>query len=144
MNKNIFAVGLVVLIVGLFLTLAFWPIFGVSGSGLAEKHEENDFEEGESVWVYGTITNINEIGFLDITILELDNELVLWKEGESDFSEGDSVYGTVVYSELIEGIPGSSYWELEGDLRSKQIIDLLFYATLGAGIVIVAAGIIKV
>ncbi|MEF8874611.1 MAG: hypothetical protein V5A88_08085 [Candidatus Thermoplasmatota archaeon] len=143
MNKNILAVGLVVLIAGLFLTVAFWPIFGVSGSELADQQEENGFEEGESVRVYGTITDIEEIDFFDITILEIDNDLLLWKEGGTDFSEGDSIHGNVVYSELVEGIDRTATWEIEGDLSSKQIIDITFYATLGAGIVIVGVGIIK-
>lgn len=143
MDKRIVSAGLVILIIGLFLVVAFWPIFGVSGSELAEQQEENGFEEGESMRVYGTITDIEEIDLLDRTILEIDNELLLWKEGQTDFSEGDSIYGNVEYNELVEGIAGTSNWEMEGDLSSKTLVDYLFYGITGTGIFIAVVGAVK-
>ncbi len=42
MEKRIFTVGLVGIIVGLFLVIAFWPLTGICGENLSEKKDGRD------------------------------------------------------------------------------------------------------
>jgi len=147
MEKRIFAVGGFLLIVGLFLTLAFWPIFGVSGSELAEDREGFQYEsydEGDTVLVYGTITSIGEppdwLEDLGVFV-QIDDEinLILTDVDFTDFEEGDEVYGTLTLNDTLT----YEYWVLENDLRSKRTIDYLFYGIVAAGAVIIGFGAVK-
>jgi len=147
MEKRFLAVGGVLLIVGLFLTLAFWPIFGVSGSELAEDRDGLQYEsydEGDEVLVYGTITDIFslDLGVISLTYVEIDDELVfsIHEEDDIDFSEGDSIYGRLTFGEVLADI---TPWELHGNLRSKILVDYLFYGITGIGLVIAIVGAVK-
>ncbi len=160
MNRNIFVVGVVVLIIGIVLTLAFWPLFGVRASTLEEDREGliyDSYSRDDKILVHGTITDIRiddfpdwmeEIGFSKAVHVELDDEFEFIIRDETDikFSEGDSVYGRMVLREeaIIFGIGRFEYWELSGSIGSKQMVDIVFYITTGLGLVITVAGYIKV
>ncbi len=114
MEKSILAVGGVLLIVGLFFTLAFWPLFGVSGSELADDQDGNQFEsydEGDTVLVYGTVTEVNEYpGWIGDILeelvggipVEIDDNLIviLGNQNSTDLEIGDEVYGRITLKNL--------------------------------------------
>ena len=147
MEKRILSGGGILLIVGLFLTLAFWPLFGISGSEIAEDREGLQFEsydEGDKVLVYGTITSIGETPdwLEDLGVfIQIDNEinLILTDIDSTDFEVGDEVYGRLT----LKDFAGIEYWEIEGDLSSKQTVDHLFYGIAASGAFIGAFGAIK-
>ncbi len=163
MDKNVFAVGLVILVIGLFLSIGFWPIFGVSGSELAEDRDGliyESYEDGDEVMVYGTLTNItfetaqlpdwvrdlmDELDVDDFVYVEIDEELELVVEDEDsiDFDEGDQVYGSLTLIKEEGIFIEREYWELDGNLSSKRILDILFYGTLGAGLAVTSVGFLK-
>ncbi len=149
MDRKVFSVGVTILLVGTFLIFAFWPLTATSASDLAEEKEDDyeDFDIGETLTVYGTITDIREFSIFDtnIMIVELDGDFDFVFEGQEsiDFSEGDVVYGEIIRSELIEGLDNLGYWELEDELKSKRIVDLSFYALTGVGIAVAAYGAAK-
>ena len=148
MDKRFLAGGGVLLIVGLFLTLAFWPIFGVSGSELAEDRDGLQYEsydEGDEVLVYGVITSIGEPpDWLDEELgvfVQIDDEinLILTDVDSTDFEEGDEVYGRLRLNTILT----YEYWELDDELNSKRTVDYLFYGITGAGLVIAIVGAVK-
>ncbi len=148
MNKRIFATGLVLVVIGSFLAVAFWPIFGASPSQLSEDRVDLSYESydvGDEVLVYGTITFIGRppqrlegLG----TYVEIDEEIgfILDSDDALDFEEGDHVYGRVTLNRftMVE------YWELDGSLRSKRLIDYTFFGVIGVGIATVVVGLIKI
>ncbi len=159
MNKRILAVGLVILVVGLFISLAFWPLTGVSGEELAQDRDEDQYSsygEDDTVKVYGEITGINktgypdwmkELGFEDLVTVTLDNEFTLLIEGRSDidFDVGDHVYGRIILRKAeVFGIDVLEYWELKGDLSNKRILTYGFYAVVIGGVAVSAAGVVKI
>ncbi|MFP4141859.1 MAG: hypothetical protein ACOCTN_05530 [Candidatus Natronoplasma sp.] len=151
MSKKTSVVGLALLILGMFLVLAFWPLFGVSGNELANDWDSNQYEsydEGDVVLVHGTITEVSpeELGGITEELLggisvEIDDDLyvILANQNSTDLEVGDEVYGTLTLNEgsLIE------YWAHDGDMRNKRNIDYLSYGLIGAGIVITAVGVFK-
>lgn len=153
MNRNLLSVGVVILLVGLFLMVAFWPLTGVSARDIASDHEGGDYgsyDEGDKVKVYGTITDINtadfsetweNVGAEDFIIVELDGDLTIFVSGrnETDFSEGDQVYGEIELETLLS----LEYWNMDGDLRSKTTLDYIFYGVTGLGIGVALVGAIK-
>jgi len=148
MDNRIFSIGVTILLVGIFLIFAFWPITSISARDLAEESEDGyeDYDVGEKVTVYGTITDINQLGSL--IFVELDGDFIFLIDGQDDidFSEGDLIYCEVVRSELIEGFDDMGnigFWELEGELKSKRLVDYVFYVFTGIGIAIAAYGAAK-
>ena len=153
MNKDIFALGLVILIVGLFLTLAFWPLFGVSGRELADDQDGTEYEsyaEGDTVLVYGTVTEVNEYPDIIGDILEelvggvpveIDDNLIiiLANQNSTDLEVGDDVYGRLTLNEEL----GSEFWVHDGDLRSKAVLDYASYGLVGAGVAVTVVGVVK-
>ncbi len=141
MEKKILSIGLVILVIGLFLMITFWPLFGTSAAEAAEKEEKNEFDDRESLRVYGTITEMIEIG--DLTIIELDGELIIWGEGVigRELSEGDSVYGDIVHNSFAGDY--IAHWEIDGEIHSKTTIDYIFYSTIGIGVAIIAVSIVR-
>ncbi|GEM_PF-2564439 len=151
MNRNIFVVGVVVLIIGIVLTLAFWPLFGVRASTLEEDRDGMIYESysrDDKITIYGRITNMGEtpnfledLGLSNVVYIELDDsfEFVLTGD-EIDFSEGDSIYGSFILRRTL----GFEYWELSGSLGNKQVIDIVFYIVTGSGLVITVAGYVKI
>ncbi|MFW6038107.1 MAG: hypothetical protein ACOC89_01035 [Candidatus Saliniplasma sp.] len=148
MDKKVFSIGVTILIIGTFLIFAFWPLTATSASELAEAKEDNyeDFEIGETVTVYGTITDIRELDIFEIIVVELngDIEIIIEDQTSIEFSEGDMVYCDITRGELIEGFETLGYWELEGELKSKRTLDFLFYGFAGIGIAVAAYGAAKV
>ncbi|MGM0509783.1 MAG: hypothetical protein ACQESD_01465 [Thermoplasmatota archaeon] len=152
MNRNLLSVGVVILLVGLFLMVAFWPMTGVDAKQLADDSDNWNYEsydEGDEVKVYGTITDINKdlsstwesLGLGKLIILELDGDLTVAVSGKDDidFSEGDQVYGNFELDTFLLG----EYWHLEGELRSKTTLDYVFYGVTGLGIGVALVGAIK-
>jgi len=152
MNRSLLSVGVVILLVGLFLMVAFWPMTGVDARQLADDSEDWDYEsydEGDEVKVYGTITDINKdlsstwesLGLGKLIILELDGDLTVVVSGKDgiDFSEGDQVYGNFELESFLLG----EYWNLEDNLKSKTILDYIFYGVTGLGIGVALVGAIK-
>jgi len=157
MNKDIFALGLVILIVGLFLTLAFWPLFGVSGRELADDQDGTEYEsyaEGDTVLVYGTVTEVNEYPDIIGDILEelvggvpveIDDNLIiiLANQNSTDLEVGDEVYGRVTLNEESGIIQDFEFWVHDGDLRSKTVLDYASYGLVGAGVAVTVVGVVK-
>ncbi|MEF8835080.1 MAG: hypothetical protein V5A76_02900 [Candidatus Thermoplasmatota archaeon] len=153
MNSKILSTGMVMLILGLFLILAFWPFVGVSGEDLADDQVDlryESYEEDDTVIVYGTITAVDEdpsyIGEILKNLaggipVELEDELIviLANQNSTDLEVGDDVYGRLT---LNEGL-GIEYWAHDEDLRSKRIIDYSSYGLVGVGIAFAAVGVIK-
>ncbi|MBS3817362.1 MAG: hypothetical protein KGY76_07355 [Candidatus Thermoplasmatota archaeon] len=156
MDKRIVSAGLVILIIGFFLVVAFWPIFGVSGSGLADDRKDNEYgsyDEGDEVLVHGTITEKSEPPeWLDIiedvekrVYIEIDDDfsLILKGKNSTDFEVGDDVYCELKLKKGTFLTEDYEYWEMEGDLSSKTLVDYLFYGITGTGIVIAVVGAVK-
>ena len=161
MDKRILSAGLVILIVGIFLIVAFWPIFATNGKDLAEDQTDGQFESydaGDTVMFTGTITDIGEtnlpqwmrdLGLENMVHIEIDGELSIVLVGTSsiDHSIGDDVYGKIVLQEQdILGMGTREYWELESkdNLNSKQIINYVFYGITGVGVATTVAGAVKI
>ncbi|MFO8110670.1 MAG: hypothetical protein R6U17_09185 [Thermoplasmata archaeon] len=160
MNRNLFAVGIVILVIGLFLSLAFWPLFGTSAESLADDRTGlvyESYEEGDKVTVYGTITNIEttnypewmeEIGISNVVYVELDDgfTFLIPDQTSTDFSEGDSIYARTTLEEegFILGWGRVQYWEQSGMIGNKLLLDVIFYITLALGVIITVAGTVKI
>ncbi len=149
MEKKFFSIGVTLLLLGIFLIFAFWPITATSARALAEESDDGyeEHETGETVRVYGTITDVTEISLLNRVVVELDGELSIEIEGqeEIEYVEGEEVYGEIEHVDVIsfEELDLFSYWRLEGELNSKRTIDFLFYGVAGAGIAVAAVGAVK-
>ncbi len=155
MDKTILSIGLVVLVIGLFLAFAFWPIFGVSGSELADNKDGpqyDSYDEGDQIMVYGTITNIGEypdwmemIGMEERVHVEINEDFDLYVRGTDsiDYETGDDIFCRLTLQE--EDILGQAYeyWEMEGDLNSKRLVDYTFYGITGGGVALVAVAALK-
>jgi len=162
MSKNIASVGLILLIVGSFLALAFWPFFGVSAVELADDADGaqyRSYDEGDTELVYGSITDVimdgdeapSPIGYLieefvNAVAVELDDDLVVIfaEESSTEFDVGDEVYGRLTLNEeesIFE--EKNEFWVHDGDMRSKDNIDYLSYGLIGAGIAVTGLGVIK-
>ncbi|MFW6040356.1 MAG: hypothetical protein ACOC85_00795 [Thermoplasmatota archaeon] len=162
MDKRLLSIGLVVLIVGIFLLVAFWPIFTVSAEELADDRDGGQFQsydEGDTVRFVGDITDIGEtnlpewmreIGLEDMVHIEIDGKLSLVLIGETDidFKEGDQIYGTITLQEqeLPFGAGTREFWKIESkdEISSKRSLDYIFFAITGLGIAVTAAGAVKV
>ncbi len=152
MNKRIFSIGLVIIIIGLFLAIAFWPLTGISGEQLSKKRTDQGYKgygKGDKVKVYGTITDLEgtdlpswaeDLGLEDTVLVELDGNFTFIVKGSSQiqYSEGDSVYVNLA---LKEGVL-TSYWQANSkdDIKSKTTIDYIFYGLVGFGIAVAAVG----
>ena len=160
MNKDILALGLVILIAGLFLTLAFWPLFGVSGRELADDQEVNiidifieyeSYSEGDTVLVYGTISDFypdwaEELYDAIVGVpVEIDDDLIiiLANQNSTDLEVGDEVYGRVTLNEESGIIQDFEFWVHDGDLRSKTVLDYASYGLVGAGVAVTVVGVVK-
>lgn len=145
MDEKILGVGVVILLVGLFLVVAFWPLTAVSGDKLADDLDEGkykSYDEGDKVTVYGTITDKSEFG--NHLLIELDSDFTFLIEDKDsiDFSEGEDIY-TEIYLKQEELLGNFEYWAMKGQLNNKRNLDYIFYAVLGGGAIISAAGLIK-
>lgn len=163
MDKTILSIGLMFVVIGMFLVIAFWPVFGVSGSELHSDREDGiyeSYEEGDEVWVYGTLTNVTfeterlpewmrdlmeELDVDDFAYVEIDDEFELVVEGEEslDFDEGDQVYGRLNLRKEEAIFVEWEYWELDGDLSSKRLIDFTFYGITGIGLATIAVSALR-
>lgn len=160
MDKRLFFTGVAILLVGTLLIFAFWPLISSSAESV---HEDRDgllydsYEQDDTIMIRGTITDIREddypdwmedIGFTDSVYVELDDNFSFVVSGQSsiDFSEGDLIYARFILREdsIAFGIGTVEYWELDGEIRSKRTIDYIFYTIAGAGVIIAAAGAVKV
>lgn len=155
MNKKTLSIGITILIIGMFLSVGFWPIFSVSAEGLADDYdigngEIESYEEGDTVLVQGTVTGLDEypelLGDLfEETIsgipIELDDDFFIILEGQNstELEKGDEVYGRISIEEEL----GIEYFLHDGDLNLKQTINLLFYSLSGAGAGVAAVGFWK-
>ena len=134
MNKILLSIGVVILVLGLILVVAFWPLTAVRGRDLTTE----GYEVGDKVTIYGTITRITQLG--DLELIQIDGELEIVKtEGRTSMQEGDVIYGELRYSQTLV-----RYWRIEGDLKPKMHIDLIFYGITGVGVAVSAAGAVKV
>ncbi len=137
MDKKLLSLGVVILIVGLFLVLAYWPMTAVRGRDLSL----TDYEVGDTVKVYGTITRIYT--FLGQEIIEIDGELdIVNVDSNTSRKEGDVVYGEVRYTQELLGL--LNFWRLQGELGLKRNFDMIFYGIALAGVVVGTAGAVKV
>ncbi len=139
MNKVLLYIGIVILVIGLILVVAFWPLTAVRGRDLSRE----DYEIGDTVKFYGTITSIDYIELLGVERIEIDGELEIYNaEERTDRKEGDVVYGEVRYSQELFGI--LNFWRLQGELNLKRNIDMIFYGISIAGVAVSAAGYSKI
>lgn len=159
MQRNIFAAGFVIFILGLFLVLAFWPIFATSAGTLYEDRSGlvyQSYDRGDKVTAHGTITNISttgfpgwmeDMGFRNVVYVELDDgfAFLIPDRTEIKFSEGDQIYArlTLVEESLVLGWGRIQYWELSGTMGNKQMVNLVFFITLALGAVVTVAGAVK-
>ncbi|MFO7991941.1 MAG: hypothetical protein R6U61_06580 [Thermoplasmata archaeon] len=150
MDRRILSVGVVILAIGLFLVVIFWPLTGVTGDELMEDKKDGDYQsytEGDKVKIYGTITDVRETNIIieNWVTVEIDGDFTFVVPGEDsiDFEEGDTVYGELMLETLGSGENAWEYWELKGDLKSKQMMDLAFYGITGLGVAVTATGIVK-
>ena len=134
MNRILLSIGVVILVLGLILVVAFWPLTSVRGRDLTT----DGYEVGDKVTIYGTITRIIPLG--DLELIQIDGELEIVKtDGRTSMQEGDVIYGELRYSQTL-----IRHWRIEGDLKPKMHVDLIFYAITGVGLAISAAGAVKV
>ncbi len=150
MDRRILSVGVVILVIGLFLVVIFWPLTGVTGDELVEDKNDGDYQsytEGDKVKIYGTITDVRETNIIieNWVTVEIDGDFTFVIPGEDsiDFEEGDTVYGELTLEALRIGENVLEYWELKGELKSKQMMDLVFYGVTGLGVAVTATGIVK-
>ncbi len=98
MDKRVLSIGIVLLVIGIILIFAFWPLTAVGGRDIST----DDYEVGDRVTIYGTITDITGIG--EVVLVELDGDtdiIVEQSREEFDFEEGDVVYGEIRLSQEL-------------------------------------------
>ena len=157
MDKKISSIGFILLIIGIILIVAFWPIYGVNARDIKKKDGNfKDYETGDKATVHGTITEIKvndfpsyleNIGVDDNVLFELDgNVWILAKNQNSfDFQEGEKIYCDVVLQEE-ESIAGSyEFWQLDSNknIGLKNNLNYVFYFIAGTGTVISSAAFVK-
>ncbi len=134
MEKKILSIGIVIFVVGLFLVVAYWPLTAVKGRDIST----DDYEVGDKVTIYGTITRITGLG--EMYFIQIDGELEIVKlDGQTSMEEGDMIYGKIRCTQDI-----IRYWRLEEDLKLKRNIDLLFYGITGVGVAVTTVGVVKI
>ncbi len=157
MDRNLFVVGVIVLVIGLVLSFAFWPIFGTTPESLYEDRDGliyESYEREDTVLVHGTITNVRiddfpgwmeDLGFRDAIWVELDEDFsfVIRDETSIDYSEGDSIYARLTLREESLILGRIEYWEMTGSLGNKQLLNVVFYVIAALGAVITVVGVIK-
>ncbi len=137
MDKKVLSLGLVILVVGILLVVAYWPLTAVRGRDLSTE----GYEVGDKVTIYGTITKIDT--FMGQERIQIDGELYIYNiDQNTDMKEGDVVYGEVRYTQELFGL--LNFWRLEEDLSLKRNVDMIFYAVTGVGVAVSAAGAVKV
>ncbi|MFW5928503.1 MAG: hypothetical protein ACOCSL_04785 [Thermoplasmatota archaeon] len=157
MDKRLSSIGFVLLIIGILLIVAFWPVYGTSARDIEKKDGEfKEFDSGDKVTVHGTITQIKEsdfpsyienLGVEDNVLFELDGNIWVIVKGKNSihFQEGEEVYCIVVLQEVESFGNSYEYWQLgkDQDIHLKNNLNYVFYFIAGTGTVISSAGFVK-
>ncbi len=140
--RKLVAAGIVLLVVGLFLSAGFWPLFSVNGVKLAAAKSGNTYEgysPGSQVLLHDKVLNVSYVGILDNSFIQVDsgnpnNPLLIVVQGDARgrVAPGDVIYATAI---LQSGLAGIEYWQIPspGYIQPSWPLDALFYGTAGLG-----------
>jgi hypothetical protein len=147
--RKLAIVGLFLTVIGLVLSVGFWPLTSVSGAQLRAARNGNQYtgySPGTRITVHEKILSVTFTSVFgsQLTELELD---------DSDPSVTTSIYvrgdaravvapGDVIFaSAVLQPVPFDGYyWEVAspGDVHQSRLIDGIFYGAMGAGVVVLA------
>jgi len=142
MDKGFMVAGIILVIVGILFAAAFPSAFYIS----AKEVNIDDYQDGDEITVYGTITDIEYSDILNITAIELDGNLTVLAKGHvENFKEGDYVYMEI--KKVVDGeIFGHeiSHWELVCGIHLVSETRFYGYLVSLAGVaVIILASVMK-
>ena len=110
MRLGIFGFGILLFIIGILMTLFFWPFIAYETE---HTFDINDVEDGDTIRYLGSITEINRSG--DIYVLELDSGALLAYTKQDDFKEDQVVLVTIEFgsnatnydenTDLVQALP---------------------------------------
>ncbi len=135
MKKGLIIAGIVVIAIALILVALFPAAFYKP----AKNVNSDDYKDGDKITVYGTITKIGHLPWINITILQLDNNLTVRIPGElKHFHEGDYVYLTIEKKSSL-----LAQWETsQDDIHYVSDIHFYLYVIMAIGIIIAVVGVI--
>ncbi len=154
MNNKTMIIGFAVFAIGILLFVGFLPIIGQSAEEMDADYQDNnfrDYDAGDKVIVYGTVTNVQYNRFLKKTHIELDakKDITISVEGNATgvVKEGDSVYINCFVDVEDPNIPFVGKSEHlranPGDIHQKVVLDAIFGTVAITGLVIVIVAVKK-
>ncbi len=148
--KRLAIIGLALTLVGVALSVGFWPLTTVSGADLLASRNASPQYLGYSldsgITVHERILRVEYIGpFLGgpITTLELEDgspqqTMVIYVRGDATtvVKDGDLIYAWAV----LRNYGGFLYWEVPtpSDVHQSWPIDAVFYGIMAVGVAILA------
>ncbi len=142
MNKGFMVAGIALIILGLLFAAMFPSAFYTS----AREVDIDNYQDGDEITVYGTITDIGYVDLLNATVIELDGNLTVLAPGHiENFHEGDYVYmeiKKVVDAELFGH--EIAHWELVCGIHLVSETRFYGYLVSLAGVaVVILASVMK-
>ena len=136
MNKGFMAAGIILVVLG----IAFSAMFPSAFYTPAKDVDIDDYDDGEKLTVYGTITDMEYSQLLNATVIELDGNLTVFAAGHiENFAKGDFVY--IEIKKVVKGqplLPVIAYWELvPGGIHKVSETRVYGYLVSLAGVAIV-------
>ena len=141
MNRVLVIIGAVVVAIGLFLLALFPGLFYVPANSI----NSSNFNDGDKVTVYGTITKLVYENLINNTFVELDSNLTIIFSGHlKNYNVGEEVFVTIKKVNLIHlGEWKASVWEsTQGDIHLINAIREYFYIVSFIGVSLVVIGIL--
>ena len=135
MNRGFMIAGLILVVLGIAFAAMFPSAFYTS----AKDVNIDDYENGEKITVYGTITDIGYVELLNATVIELDGNLTVLASGHiENFEKGDYVYmeiKKVVDAQLFGH--EIAHWELDCGIHLVSQTRFYGYLVSLAGVAVV-------
>jgi len=146
-------IGIFVLIAGLFLVFAFWPLVSVTGEDLRLDREilhYRSYNEGDKVLIHERIVRLDGIVWfgLNMTQVEIEDgsateQTFFYVQGDAtkDFKAGDMIYTTLTLKQLF----GLEYWQVDnvGDIHQSWPVDVIFYLVTLLGAILLFLGLFE-
>lgn len=146
--KRLAILGIVLALVGLVLAVAYWPLTSVSGSTLHANQSGSGYlgyAAGTRITIHEKVDNVSYTSFPSpTTILYIDSgdpghpvSVLVQGDARPVVTLGETVYMSATLQEFL----GIQYWQVASpsDVHAAWPVDAAFYATLGAGVVLLIA-----
>ncbi len=147
--RRLAVAGLTLTVIGLVLTVGFWPLTSVSGTALRAARNGNQYtgySQGARITVHERILAVNFASAFgsQLTELELDDSdpsvttsIYVRGDARAVVAPGDMIFASAV----LQSVPFDGYyWEVAspGDVHLSRLVDGLFYGAMGAGVLVLA------